>query len=73
MCGEGADFSFYVGDYDSASWLYNEFDAKWNDTARGTVPLGWAVDPNLSARFPPIFDLIFRTKTPADRLTTVRT
>ena len=42
----------------------------WNDTARGTVPIGWAPDPNLIARFPPMFDLMLRTLTPNDRLTT---
>ncbi len=49
---------FYVGDYDSASWLYNMLKQNWDDPARGTVPLGWAVDPNLSVRFPLIFDCI---------------
>jgi hypothetical protein len=55
-----------VGDYDSAAWLYTEFPSKWNDPARGTVPLSWAVDPNLSRRFPPVFDLIFSSIAASD-------
>jgi hypothetical protein len=31
---------FYVGDYDSAAWLYNVFKQKWDDPQRGEVPLG---------------------------------
>jgi hypothetical protein len=45
-------YMFYVGDYDSASWFYNSFapGGLWDDPARGKVPLGWAIDPNLMAR-----------------------
>lgn len=42
----------YVGDYDSAAWLYRELPRMWRDLARGTVPLSWAFNPNLAARFP---------------------
>src|SRR5690554_4735359 len=31
---------FYVGDYDSAAWLYSQLKPKWDDPNRGTVPLG---------------------------------
>ena len=31
---------FYVGDYDSAAWLYSQLKSKWDDPARGSVPLG---------------------------------
>lgn len=58
--------AFYVGDYDSASWLYSEFYSKWNDPSRGKVPMSWALDPNLAARFPPAFDLAFSTATSSD-------
>ncbi|MBI1177570.1 hypothetical protein GC207_09045 [bacterium] len=44
--------SIYVGDYDSAAWLYRKLPAMWNDPARGTIPLSWAFNPNLSDRFP---------------------
>lgn len=43
---------YYVGDYDAPSWLYKAVPAFFKDPARGTVPLGWAFDPNLSDRAP---------------------
>lgn len=42
----------YVGDYASASWLYHQLPRIWADPARGTTPLSWAFNPNLSERFP---------------------
>jgi hypothetical protein len=42
----------YVGDYDSAAWLYHQLPRMWNDPARGTIPLSWALNPNLCERFP---------------------
>jgi hypothetical protein len=42
----------YVGDYDSAAWLYRELPRLWRDPARGTLPLSWAFNPNLCERFP---------------------
>ena len=42
----------YVGDYDSAAWLYQMLPGMWADTARGSVPLSWAFNPNLGERFP---------------------
>ncbi len=42
----------YVGDYDSAAWLYRELPRLWRDPARGSVPLAWAFNPNLAERFP---------------------
>ena len=42
----------------------------WNDTARGSVPLGWAVNPSSTRRFPPAFAMMFETLTAADVLTT---
>lgn len=42
----------YVGDYDSAAWLYQQAPRMWADPARGTVPLSWAFNPNLCERFP---------------------
>ena len=57
---------FYVGDYDSAAWLYSQFKGKWDDPNRGKVPLGWAIDPELAERFPVIFPYIYDTKSPLD-------
>lgn len=42
----------YVGDYDSAAWLYRELPRMWRDEARGSLPLSWAFNPNLCERFP---------------------
>lgn len=53
--GEVARKSFvtiYVGDYDSAAWLYQRLPELWEDPARGSIPLGWAFNPNLADRFP---------------------
>ncbi|EGD74320.1 hypothetical protein PTSG_06330 [Salpingoeca rosetta] len=60
--------SFYVGDYDSAAWVYNELKARWDDGNRGSVPLGWAVDAELSWRFPPAFMYALGSTTASDRL-----
>jgi hypothetical protein len=45
-------YAHYVGDYDSAAWLYNMLPSVWTDPNRGKVPLSWAFNPNLCARFP---------------------
>ncbi len=42
----------YVGDYDSPAWLYKAVPNFFNDKDLGTVPLGWAFDPNLADRAP---------------------
>ena len=42
----------YVGDYDSAAWLYRMLPKVWRDPARGHTPLSWAFNPNLCERFP---------------------
>jgi len=44
--------SHYVGDYDSPSWLYQMIPSLFRDPALGSVPLNWAIDPNLSDRAP---------------------
>lgn len=58
--------TIYVGDYDSAAWLYNSMPDLWNDPARGSIPLGWAFNPNLAERFAPFFDIARKTKTAND-------
>ena len=60
--------SFYVGDYDSAAWVYNELKDRWDDADRGQVPLGWALDAELSWRFPPAFLYALNTTTSKDRV-----
>lgn len=58
--------TFYVGDYDSAAWLYTTMPDNWDDPARGSVPLGWAFNPALEARFPTGLVYARETATPND-------
>ncbi len=58
--------AIYVGDYDSAAWVYQSAPAFWHDDARGTVPISWAFNPNLADRFAPGFDYFRRTKSDLD-------
>jgi hypothetical protein len=62
--------SYYVGDYDSAAWVFNKLKGFWDDGNRGSVPLGWAINPTIARRFPPVFDYIYSSLTAADRITT---
>jgi GxGYxYP putative glycoside hydrolase C-terminal domain/GxGYxY sequence motif in domain of unknown function N-terminal/NPCBM-associated, NEW3 domain of alpha-galactosidase len=57
---------FYVGDYDSAAWLYQTTPHFWDDPARGSLPLNWAFNPNLAARMPVAMDRARRTATDQD-------
>ena len=59
VVGHKLFYMFYAGDFDSAAWLYSQFMERWDDPARGTVQIGWGVDPGLADRFPPIFSLLF--------------
>ena len=51
-------YYFYAGDFDSAAWLASQLPPRWADAGRGSVPIGWPVDPELALRFPPAFDLL---------------
>lgn len=56
----------YVGDYDAPSWWAKSVPAFFRDPARGRVPLGWAVDPNLADRAPHAMDYAYRHATTND-------
>ncbi|MBQ9358777.1 MAG: hypothetical protein IJT95_04475 [Abditibacteriota bacterium] len=43
--------TYYVGDYDAAAWMYQRMPEIWESPDRGSVPLGWAFNPNLAERF----------------------
>ena len=58
--------AYYAGDYDGSAWLYNQLAAKWDDPKRGRVPIGWAIDSELSMRFPVVYDHIYKTRTAND-------
>lgn len=57
---------WYAGDYDSAAWLYGQLLRNWDDPQRGSIPIGWAVDSELSLRFPLIFKYLYETRTVND-------
>ncbi|MBR2152827.1 MAG: hypothetical protein IJ944_06070 [Clostridia bacterium] len=63
-------FTIYMGDYDSSAWLkvlvYNQWMAGGGDKARGTLPLCWAYNSNLSYRVPMVFQYIYENKTAND-------
>jgi hypothetical protein len=58
--------SIYVGDYDSAAWLYQRIPDIWDDPHRGEVPLGWAFNPAIGQRFPLGLAYTRATATPND-------
>lgn len=64
----GFYYFFYAGDYDSSAWLASQLKSRWDDPARGTVPISWPVDPGLSVRFPLIFPHLYATLAAGDVL-----
>ena len=62
-------FTMYMGDYDSSAWLKLYIPDMWKDEARGTIPLMWAVNPNLVDRVPMIFDFMYASITDNDFFT----
>lgn len=58
--------TYYVGDYDSAAWLYQCMPRIWEDPTRGEVPLGWAINPQLAQRFAFGMDYFRKTATKND-------
>jgi hypothetical protein len=57
---------YYGGDYDSAAWFANLFKNLWDDPKRGSVPVAWAVNPNLYDRFPLLHSYLYKTRTASD-------
>ena len=57
---------YYTGDYDSPSWVYKAVAAFFSDPQRGRLPLGWAIDPNLSDRAPQALAYAYRHATTND-------
>ncbi|MHB1456702.1 MAG: GxGYxYP domain-containing protein [Armatimonadota bacterium] len=60
----------YIGDYDSSAWMYQMLPKLWKDPARGTIPLGWAFNPNLAQRFPLGMDYARANASPNDHFIT---
>ena len=59
-------FTVYIGDYDSSAWLKSVIPGFWKDRTRGTLPLGWGLNPNLSRRIPMVFDYLYKNKSDLD-------
>ncbi|MBR6548748.1 MAG: hypothetical protein IKT68_04305, partial [Clostridia bacterium] len=63
-------YTIYMGDYDSSAWLKSAMYSMWlksgGDKKRGTLPLMWSINPNLSDRVPVVFDYIYKNKTSKD-------
>ena len=59
-------YIFYVGDYDASSWIYQTAWYIWDDPARGSVPLMWAIGPALSQRSPQVMHYFYSTATEND-------
>ncbi len=57
---------FYMGDYDSSPWVSSRLPNLWNSSGRGTIPLAWGLDPDLSTRIPQAFDYYYETATKND-------
>ena len=58
--------TFYMGDYDSSAWLAYHVPKWWSDPARGTIPCGWAFNPNLDRRAPHVMHYARARATPND-------
>ncbi|MFH1739245.1 MAG: hypothetical protein ABIH23_09575 [bacterium] len=64
---DGRDFFiFYVGDYDSAAWVYQRMPMIWDHPDRGKIPLMWSISPVLDRRAGMALDYLRRTATPND-------
>jgi hypothetical protein len=63
-------YTIYMGDYDSSAWLkqhvYNMWVKNGGDKRRGSLPLMWAYNPNLSYRVPMVFDYVYENKSAQD-------
>ncbi|MCQ6562285.1 S-layer homology domain-containing protein [Paenibacillus mendelii] len=58
--------TFYMSDYDAASWTYGALPAMWDDPKRGELPLAWSLVPNTSNRVPMVYNRVYSTLTPND-------
>jgi hypothetical protein len=64
---DGREFMiFYVGDFDSAAWIYQTLPRLWDHPARGGLPLMWCMTPLAERRAPMVLDYLRRTATPND-------
>jgi hypothetical protein len=50
--------TFYMGDYDAASWLCQFVPKWWADPQHGKVICNWGFNPNLDRRVPHVMDYV---------------
>ena len=50
---------YYMGDYDSSAWLKRWVPVIWQDSGKGSMPMMWSFNPNLSDRVPMVFNYIY--------------
>jgi hypothetical protein len=55
-----------MADYDSATPLYDFMPDHWSDTLRGTIPLLWGINPNLTEIYPDIIEYLYSTQSSND-------
>src|SRR5437667_371285 len=56
-----------VPDGDNLDFVSGRMRDLWSESARGTVPVAWSLDPLLSDLAPPMLDMYYDTATPLDR------
>src|SRR5665647_1126060 len=55
-----------MADYDSSTPLYDFMPTHWDNQERGSMPLLWGINPNLSESYPDIMQYLYNTKTEND-------
>lgn len=60
--------TFTISDGDNLSYLQLDRPAKWNDPARGTIPINWTMNPLLATYAPVILSYYQHSATPDDYL-----
>lgn len=55
-----------IGDYDAAAGVYQYGPVYWEDSARGSVPMMWTIDPALEYRVPHILSYFWDTASDND-------
>lgn len=55
-----------MADYDSTTPLYEFLPKFWADSARGSMPFIWGINPNLSETYPDIIEHLYRTASDKD-------
>ena len=57
---------FFMLDYDGSAWVNQLPSATYNDSARGTMPLNWAINPVINDRIPQAMRYLHENRTEND-------